>query len=442
MFAVSEPLTLAEAPDESPVDGGQVDVDVDVSEMRPGRRLLVRGTTASGEERSRGGRGRGVEAVAGRLAARARGRPLGRIRARDRCVVHGNVALATHGETVQQLLGSGRARAPFQRFTLAHEPLTLPAVDRPVRRRLGARGAGQRRALGRGRRRSTAPGRATAPTRSRVDEQGKTYVQFGDGARGARLPSGSNNVRARYRKGLGAAGNVGPGALAQLLDRPLGVKGVSNPAAAARRRRPGARGRRARVDPARRCARSAAPSRCSTTRTSPARSPASPRPTRPCSRCAAAGRSSSRSPSRARRSRGRGPPRRSGHDAAHLRRPARRRSRCSRGTQTTFRLALKVAVDPAYETDAVLAAVEAALRAAYSLRRARLHRAGAPLGRGRGRAHGRRRARGRRRPALHRRRARPRRPPARPAAGGRRRRHRDRAPGCWCSTPRRSTGSR
>ena len=27
---------------------------------------------------------------------------------------------------------------------------------------------------------------------------------------GARLPSGSNNVRARYRKGLGAAGNVKP----------------------------------------------------------------------------------------------------------------------------------------------------------------------------------------------------------------------------------------
>jgi hypothetical protein len=34
--------------------------------------------------------------------------------------------------------------------------------------------------------------------------------------------------------------------------------------------------------------------------------------------------------------------------------------------QTTFRLALKVAVDPVYETDAVLAGVEAALRGAYA----------------------------------------------------------------------------
>jgi predicted phage baseplate assembly protein len=57
-------------------------------------------------------------------------------------------------------------------------------------------------------------------------------VQFGDGGHGARLPSGTNNVRATYRTGLGAAGNVGAGALVQLLDRPLGVKGVSNPAAA------------------------------------------------------------------------------------------------------------------------------------------------------------------------------------------------------------------
>jgi predicted phage baseplate assembly protein len=66
----------------------------------------------------------------------------------------------------------------------------------------------------------------------RIDDQEATYVQFGDGERGARLPSGSNNARARYRKGLGAAGNVRVDALAQLLDRPLGVKGVSNPVAA------------------------------------------------------------------------------------------------------------------------------------------------------------------------------------------------------------------
>ena len=43
--------------------------------------------------------------------------------ARDAVVVHGNAALATHGETVKQLLGSGRASQAFHRFTLAYRPL-------------------------------------------------------------------------------------------------------------------------------------------------------------------------------------------------------------------------------------------------------------------------------------------------------------------------------
>jgi predicted phage baseplate assembly protein len=62
-----------------------------------------------------------------------------------------------------------------------------------------------------------------------VDEQGREFIVFGDGVRGARLPSGVNNVRAAYRKGLGVAGNVASGALTQLMTRPLGLKSVSNP---------------------------------------------------------------------------------------------------------------------------------------------------------------------------------------------------------------------
>ena len=62
-----------------------------------------------------------------------------------------------------------------------------------------------------------------------TDEQGRDFVVFGDGVRGARLPSGVNNVRATYRKGLGIDGNVGAGSLTQLMTRPLGLKSVSNP---------------------------------------------------------------------------------------------------------------------------------------------------------------------------------------------------------------------
>jgi predicted phage baseplate assembly protein len=61
------------------------------------------------------------------------------------------------------------------------------------------------------------------------DEQGRSFVAFGDGMRGARPSSGVNNVRATYRKGLGAAGNVAAESLTQPMQRPLGMKGVSNP---------------------------------------------------------------------------------------------------------------------------------------------------------------------------------------------------------------------
>jgi len=65
-----------------------------------------------------------------------------------------------------------------------------------------------------------------------TDEAGRNVVTFGDGTRGARLPSGPNNVRATYRQGLGQDGNVGTNQLTQLVTRPLGLKGVSNPVAA------------------------------------------------------------------------------------------------------------------------------------------------------------------------------------------------------------------
>jgi hypothetical protein len=232
VFAVSEPLELADPPDGSDVAGGFVEVDADVSELRPGRTLVVRGTTTAGADEA--------EAVVLEEALPLGG---GRFRLvleeelvetyeRASVVVHGNVAAATHGETVNQILGSGRGATPFQRFTLAHEPLTFVQSSDPS----GASAALEVRVNDV--RWDEVPTLYGAGPRDRayalrVDEQGKTYVQLGDGERGARAPTGDNNVRARYRKGLGAAGNVAPGALAQLLDRPLGVKGVSNPAPAA-----------------------------------------------------------------------------------------------------------------------------------------------------------------------------------------------------------------
>jgi hypothetical protein len=232
VFAVSEELVLSEEPDPSDVAGGSVDVDADVSALAPGRRLVVRGTTTGGDDHAEdvvvksvapdGGKWR-ITFVAD-LAERYR---------RGTAIVHANVALATHGETVHELLGSGRASSAFQRFDLSHDPLTYVQssadptgkVDTLDVRVNDVSWSEAQTLFGAG-----------ARDRSyvvRTDEAGATYVEFGDGTNGSRLPTGVNNVRATYRKGLGAAGNVGAGTLAQLIDRPLGVKGASNPSAAA-----------------------------------------------------------------------------------------------------------------------------------------------------------------------------------------------------------------
>ena len=61
---------------------------------------------------------------------------------------------------------------------------------------------------------------------TRTDAEGRTVVIFGDGKRGARLPTGAENVRAVYRVGIGRPGNLGASRISQLVTRPLGVKDV------------------------------------------------------------------------------------------------------------------------------------------------------------------------------------------------------------------------
>src|SRR5262249_44838496 len=144
--------------------------------------------------------------------------------------ISANVALATHGETKQEVLGSGNGSQAFQRFALRQPPLTYVTASTP---------SGSESTLkiyvddvqwheapsfyGRG------------PTEriftTRTDDDGKTVVQFGDGVTGARLPSGQENVRAVYRKGSGLEGNVKANQLTLLMSRPAGVKSATNPQA-------------------------------------------------------------------------------------------------------------------------------------------------------------------------------------------------------------------
>ncbi len=142
--------------------------------------------------------------------------------------INANVALATHGETVAEVLGSGNAARPHQNFTLKGMPLTYTAAATPE----GAVSSLQLRVndvLWHEARAFFGHGPEERIYVTRQADDGAVTVQFGDGQVGARLPSGSENVRAIYRKGSGAAGNLKAGQLSLLLTRPLGVKEVTNP---------------------------------------------------------------------------------------------------------------------------------------------------------------------------------------------------------------------
>lgn len=151
----------------------------------------------------------------------------------DRATVtlSGNVAVATHGETVREVLGSGDGSRSNQRFTLKRSPLTWVPAATPSGRRstleLRVEGVLWHEV-------DSFHGQGP---RSRVyvvqqDEQGHTTVVFGDGLRGARLPTGQENVAATYRIGLGSAGAVAAGKLMLFQTRPLGLRAVTNPLAA------------------------------------------------------------------------------------------------------------------------------------------------------------------------------------------------------------------
>jgi predicted phage baseplate assembly protein len=151
---------------------------------------------------------------------------------RETVTINANVAKATHGETRGETLGSGDAATPFQQFALAASPLTYLAAPTPdgaqstLEVRVDAvRWHEQKTLL------ALEGGKRGFITKT--DDDGVTTAVFGDGSRGARLPTGMENVTAVYRFGIGKSGNVAAKQISSLATRPLGVKEVSNPEAAA-----------------------------------------------------------------------------------------------------------------------------------------------------------------------------------------------------------------
>jgi len=243
-YLISEPLSLAERPIDAPYPAAEEDtaeeggslaaviLDRLVQGLPAGKIVAIQGTLVDGG------------ATASRLALLLQAsdapdapghtrlvfqQPLpANLFVRSSVRVRANIALATHGETVAEVLGSGDATQPRQRFFLRHLPLTY--VPAPV---FGGRA-------------STLQVRVDGVLWQEVDTlaaedgrsqsykveiaaDGRTAVCFGDGRYGALLPTGTENVTAVYRSGLGLPGLVAAGALRLLATRPLGIREVINP---------------------------------------------------------------------------------------------------------------------------------------------------------------------------------------------------------------------
>lgn len=147
---------------------------------------------------------------------------------RNSTTVNANVALASNGQSVSEIMGNGSASTPNQEFTLKQSPLTYVQAPTPTGRQstlqVRVNGASWTEVSSLYQQSPSAQVFATLN-----ESDGTSDVLFGDGIEGATLPTGQNNIQAHYRIGLGSSGNVAAGAISTLIDRPLGVSGVTNP---------------------------------------------------------------------------------------------------------------------------------------------------------------------------------------------------------------------
>ncbi|UXY26060.1 putative baseplate assembly protein [Streptomyces sp. HUAS TT20] len=253
VHAAGEPLRPADEPLGEDVHGNEIELAELYDGLRPGRTLVVSGERAD-IPGATGVTATEVVTLAAADPAVDPRLPGDHVHTRltlTADLVHryrrasvrilGNVVEATHGESREEAIGSGDSDRVNQTFALWQSPLTWLAADNPPP------------AFGRGYPHLASLG-ATPVLEVRVDgvlwheadslagrgptervyitgtaSDGRTTVTFGDGVHGARLPSGHENVRARYRFGTGRAADVPADRITQPLTRPLGVTAVTNP---------------------------------------------------------------------------------------------------------------------------------------------------------------------------------------------------------------------
>jgi predicted phage baseplate assembly protein len=234
VYAASELLRVAPVDDPSSVGPNTIEVVGEVA-LPEGRRVLVSGwpegadTAGAKTVESAVVRACDYQAATDRTVLDfAPDDRLSQAFQRADTFVYANVVAATHGKTINEVLGSGDGSVPFPRFTLKQQPLTHvsdPTSPAGARSTLGLRVNGiawtEVGSL------LDADHRAHVYTTS-IDDDAAATIVFGDGRTGSRLPSGAENVSATYRIGIGKVGEVAAESIALMVKKPLGMKAVVN----------------------------------------------------------------------------------------------------------------------------------------------------------------------------------------------------------------------
>jgi predicted phage baseplate assembly protein len=220
VYAQSEPLELVDEPIPEPVDGHSILLNGFFPELQVGQKVMLTGKridlpVTESEVMTIAD----IRTVGGYTQLNFLKNLENRYH-RQTVTLNANVVLSTHGETVHEVLGSGDASQPQPKFTLRQPPLTYIGAATPG----GTTSTLQVRVndllwhevstlYGKG------PQERVYVTQTRDDS--KTTLVFN-----RELPTGQDNVKATYRKGIGLGGLV---ELNLLMTRPLGVKAVTNP---------------------------------------------------------------------------------------------------------------------------------------------------------------------------------------------------------------------
>lgn len=232
VYAVSDELEMADVPIDDVISDKTIKLDRIVDDLSPGKVLLI------SEKDSEKGQPKSESVELQKVKNPEEGNtieggtiltlksPLLNSYKPDNMVIYGNAVKATHGETINEVLGSGDGSATYQKFTLKKPLLTYISSKNGALSTLEVR---VNDILW-----NESPALYSKDEKSqnymvRIDNDSKATITFGDGKQGARLPTGVENITATYRSGIGEDGQVEAGTLTILQARPLGIKEVTNP---------------------------------------------------------------------------------------------------------------------------------------------------------------------------------------------------------------------